>query len=255
MYGIFDLIDKIKRYFKFSRSELVSFVITVLCLTFIIGFNDKSDTTTIGAFWFYNMFVSLLVVGITVFVHIAGQRIIGLQNGYRVEYKMWWFGLILGIVIALVSRGNVWFILPGGIYLHHLAIHRLGYFRYGTNTLSLAMTALAGSIANILLATFVKTLEVWFGLPVSTSLFLNKLIIFNWVYALFTLLPIPPLDGALILFRSRLTFAFIFGCIAGYAILILFGIYSFLLALVIGTLFWLLYYLLFEQKAWDLSKL
>jgi len=255
MYGILDLIDKVKRYFKFSRDELVSIIITILCLTFIIGFNDGRETTALDSFWFYHLFISLIIVAITVFVHLGGQRIIGLHSGFRIEYKLWWYGLILGIIITLVTRGSVWILLPGGIFLHHLAVHRLGYFRYGTNTLAMAMTGLAGSVSNILLATIIKTLELWFGFPVSSSLFLSKLIIFNWIYALFNFIPIPPLDGALILFRSRLTFAFIFGTIAGYAVLILFGIFSFILALIIGGLFWLIFYLVFEKGAWDITKI
>jgi len=113
------------------------------------------------------------------------------------------------------------------------------------------MTALAGPLANILLATFLKTLEIWFNVPVSSVLLLDKLIVFSWVYAIWSLVPIPPLNGALILFKSRLMYAFIFGTIGGYAVLVMFGIYSFIFAFIIGAIFWLLFYILFERGAWS----
>lgn len=250
MYGPFDLVDKVKRYFWFSQEELKAILITVVALAFIIGFKDGRETAAIDAFWFYNLLICLLVVGITVFVHLAAQRIVGLDAGFRVEYKVWWYGLLIGVIMAFVTRGNIWVLLPGGIFLHHLAIHRLGYFRYGTNTLAMAMTALAGPVANILLATFIKTLQVWFGLPVTNVLLLDKLILFSWAFAIWTLLPIPPLNGALILFKSRLMYAFVFGTIAGYGALVLFGIFSFIFAFIIGAICWLLFYILFEKEAW-----
>jgi Zn-dependent protease len=255
MYGFYDLIDKIKRYIGFSGEEWKAVIITILAVTFMLGFNDGRPTSTIDSYWVYNLAICLLVVIITIMVHLIGQRIVGLHAGFRVEYKVWWYGLLLGIIITLVSRGNIWWvILPGGIYLHHMAIHRLGYFRYGTNTLAMAMAALAGSLANILLVTAIKTTEVWFGVPVSSIYFLDKLIIFGWVYAFVNLLPIPPLDGSIILFRSRSIFVALFATIGGYAILVLLGIYSFVLAAIIGAIAWIIFYVLFEKEAWDISK-
>ncbi|MFH1317183.1 MAG: hypothetical protein ABII01_06690 [Candidatus Woesearchaeota archaeon] len=253
MYGLIDLIDKVKRYFWFSFDEIKAVIITILALTFIVGFNDGRATSALDAYWAYNLAISFVVVVIVVMVHLTGQRIIGLHSGFRVEYKIWWYGIILGIVVALVTRGNIWLAIPGGIYMHHLAIHRLGYFRYGTNTLAMSMTGLAGSLANIILATMIWSLESIFGLPILSIPILDKLILFSWIYALLNLLPIPPLDGALVLFRSRLTYMFIFGSVLGYAIFLLFNIQSIILGLLVGGLVWLIYYLLFEKGAWDLK--
>lgn len=254
MYGTYDLWDKIKRYIWLTAEEWTAVIITILAVTFIIGFNDGRATTSIDSFWFYNLLICFAVVLITVLVHLIGQRIAGLHAGFRVEYKIWWYGLVIGIIVTLLTRGHLWIILPGGIYLHHMAQHRLGYFRYGTNTLAMAMAALAGSIANILFVTAIKTTEVWFGFPVSSNLFLSKLVLFGWIYALFNLIPIPPLDGATILFRSRSLFVLLFGTIAGYAILVLLGVFSFVIAFIIGIVCWLIFYVSFEKEAWDISK-
>jgi Zn-dependent protease len=80
---------------------------------------------------------------------------------------------------------------------------------------------------------------------------LNKLFIFNLAFAVWNLLPIPPLDGSKLFFHSRLTFAFIFGSVLGYTVLAGFGVYSWILGLIIGGIIWLLYYVSFEVGAWN----
>ena len=252
MYGYFDLADKIKRYFTLSRDELRAMIVVILAATFIISFKEwgPGDVFDFG-YGISRFIIFLIIAGITVFVHIAAQRIAGLHAGHRTEFRIWWFGIIFGLILVIITRGMFWLILPGGILLHHMATHRLGYFRYGTNTMTLAMVSLSGSLANIILATIIKTPEIWFGFPISQIYFLDRLVFFNWVYALFNLLPIPPLDGFNVLYYSRLTYAFIFGSVAGYFLLILAaGVFSFVYALLIGIAVWLLFMLIFEFDWW-----
>src|SRR3989344_563681 len=252
MYGYFDLWDKVKRYFRFTPLELRSILIVILIFTFITTFNKWGGETFDAQAGIQNLVLWGFIIAISVVLHISAQKIVGLHNGFRVEFSIWWYGLLLGIILAFVTKGALWLLLPGGITLYHMSTHRLGYFRYGTNYFAVAMAALAGALANILLATFIKTFEVWFGVPISDIELLNNLVFFNWMYALLSLLPFPPLDGWAVLFNSRLVYAFIFGSIAGYGALILLGIYSFVFALLIGGIIWLLFFLVFERGLWKL---
>ncbi len=251
MYGFYDLIDKIRRYFKFNTEEIKALVIAIIVIGFVISFREwgygDEFSASVGL---RNLFIGIILAALVVLIHETGHRVAGLWSGFRVEHQLWWFGIGIALVLAFMTRGNVWFLGLHAITLHHMAIHRLGYFRYGTNTLSIAMTSLAGPIANILVATLLWTLEVWFGVPITANTFLNKFILVSWIYAVTNLLPIPPLDGAGILFQSRLVYYFVFGSIAGYAILLLFNIHSFIFALLIGGLVWLIYYVSFERGAW-----
>ena len=252
MYGLFDLIDKIKRYFKFSKGEFKALVISTLILAFVVSFRDwgygSEFSVTIGI---KNLIIAIFMVGIAIFVHQAGQRISGLQMGFRVEYKMWWYGLLIGLIVAFVSRGKIWVLIPGGIFLHHMATHRLGFFRYGTNLASVGGIAFMGVAANILFATIIKFLQINLHLISLDSIFFNRLFLINWALAAYSLIPIPPLDGSRIFFASRLTLMFLFGCIGGYVMLILLlGIYSYIWALVIGVLVWFIYLTTFERKVW-----
>ena len=251
MHEHFDLIDKVKRYGSFSRNEIKGLVITIIAFAFIISFRKWGEGATFDfSYGLASLFLSLIIVAITVFTAQVGHRVLGLRHGYRIEFKPWYPGILIGLIMVFLSRGVIWLLLPGGVILHHMAVHRLGYFRYGTNTLGISMVSFAGPLANIILATIVKTPEIWFGIPLSQIPFFDQLVFFNWAYALFALLPIPPLPGSTILFHSRLTYSFIFGSVAGYFVLIIAGIYSFFYAVLIGAIFWLIYYSLFERRFW-----
>lgn len=252
LYGLFDLIDKTKKYFKFTKEEFKALVISTLVLAFIVSFRDwgvgSEFSFIIGL---KNLIIAIFMVAIALFVHNAGQKISGLQVGFRVEYKMWWYGLLIGLIFVFISRGSIWVLAPGGIFMHHMATHRLGFFRYGTNLTAVGGVAFMGAVANILFATILKFLQVNLHLIAVDNVFFNKLFLISWAIAAWSLVPIPPLDGSRVFFASRLLLMFLFGCIGGYVLLILlFGIYSYIWALVIGVVTWFIYLITFERKAW-----
>jgi len=252
MYGFNDLKDKIKRYFRFTQDEIKALIITIIVLSFIVGFNDKSEAFNFSH-WSTNLFLVFVIIVIAVMVHISAQKIIGLSLGYNIEYNIWWAGLIVGLVLSIVTsalfKGNfsLWLLIPGGIVIHHLASHRLGYFRYGINTVSMSIISIAGPLANIIIATLLWTLQLWFHLfPESYAL--QQFILINWIFAVCTLLPIPPLNGSKVFFQSRLVFVFAFAFILGYMFLLIFKIHSFIGAFLIALILWLIYWVKFEQN-------
>jgi Zn-dependent protease len=108
------------------------------------------------------------------------------------------------------------------------------------------LIALSGILANILLGTFLKQINIWFFANASATL--HTYFVFNLAFAAWNMLPIPPLDGSRIIFDSRLVYAFLFGSFVGYAILAWLQIYSFIFALIIGVLVWLTFYIRVERK-------
>jgi len=248
MGALTDLGSKIKKYYKFTPSELRGFIISILVLSFIISFKewgkDRFSLTT-GLF---NWFNAILIVTLVFIVYNGAQRIAGLSVGYNAEYKMWAIGLLIGLVFAFVSRGRIWILLPGGILIHHLAGHRLGHFRYGLNYFQHGMVAVAGTIALISLAALFKILNTVFY-----SSLLDKLIVFCIVFAIYDILPIPPLAGSRLFFGSRMVYAFMFCTIVVAGVLLLLDInvlMAILGSIAIGIICWLLYYIFFERKAW-----
>ena len=242
-------IDKIKRFFWPSKEEWKALIIMTLAFAFIFSFNEWGTDSFDLSMGLKNFSIAFIIAGISVFIHEAGHRIMALKFGFRAETKLWWYGIIIGIVLTIITGGKLVFLAAHGIFIHQLSTHRLGYFRYGPNILVFGLISLMGPLCNIFFATIIKTADVWFGAGLTNVPFFAKLFIFNWILAAWNLLPIPPLDGSRMLFYSRMWYAFIFGAIGSYVILVyLFGIYSYFIAIALGAIIWLIYYLTVERK-------
>ncbi len=249
MAEILDLMDKIKRYYKFTQSELRGLIIAILIIAFVFSYDDWGPGNTfVLSIGIYNFFNAILIVALSILVHDAGQRIWALAIGYRLEFKMWSFGLGTAIVAALLTKGSLPLVIPAGFMLHHLAGHRLGFFRYGINYFGQAMVALAGPLSTLMLIILLKVLSVFSPNPL-----IQKAIIFNVIYSITCLIPIPPLDGSKIYFGSRMLYAFALPAIAVATILMVISIPIFLalvLSFLVGIVLWLAYYISFERKVW-----
>lgn len=243
-------IDTVKRYFWFSKEELKSLAVVILVFAFIFSFREWGEETFNFSIGLKNFITALVIVAIGVFIHEAGQRLAALKVGFRTEVRVWWYGIIAALILCFISRGSIMFFAATGVWIHHMAIHRLGAFRYGPNVQAFGVIALMGPVANILAATLVKFLQVNLHLFPMNSILIDKFFLFSWLFAVLNLLPIPPLDGSRLLFYSRLTYAFVFGAIAGYLILYSLGVYSYVFALACGGLVWLLFYIFFEREWW-----
>ncbi len=251
MAEILDLADKIKKYYKFTEHELRGLVIAILVIAFIISFKEWGTASFDLAAGLYNLFNAILIVALSILVHDAGQRIWALAIGYRLEFKMWGFGLLIALIIAFLNNGKIpylWIVVPGGFMLHHLAGHRLGFFRYGINYFGQAMVALAGPLFTFMLIILLRVLNVFSSNPL-----LDKAIIFNVIYMIINLLPIPPLDGSKIYFGSRMLYAFTVPAMIVAIILIVVDVpilLSLIISFLIAIVLWLTYYISFERKAW-----
>lgn len=244
-------IATVKQYFRFNGEEIRAIVLSAVLLGLIIGFNDGRPQLILGL-WLRNYINSVLIIALVMIVHIGAQKLSALRVGLNVEFKTWTVGIVLGLVLMLVSRGRLWFLAPGGIIVYHMAGLRIGYFRYGLNYYVQGMIAFIGPLANLIIATILKNIQIYMSfLPINFVL-VERFFVISLIYACFSLLPIPPLDGALLFFASRMTYMFIFGGFLGYTVFVyFFGIYSYLLALVVAVVIWVLFYIVFERGAWS----
>ncbi len=239
-------LDKLNRYFWFSKEELLNFIIVVIGLSIIYSWTGWGAQTFSATAGFSNLTKAIILVGITVFVHHTGQRMTALSLGFKAENRIWWYGIIAGLLLVMISNGKIVFLAATGTTIYLLPAHRLGAFRYGPNITSISKICLAGPLLNIFFSALVKSIE-WAGM-ISPTLG-NQLFTLNIAYAAWNLLPIPPLDGAKVYYNSRLTYVFLFGTITAYVLMVYFlSIYSYIIALLIGAIVWLLYYIIFESK-------
>jgi Zn-dependent protease len=248
--GLNNFRDKLNKYFSFTRKEVSGIVVASIIFGFIVsyrdwGYGDEWELFVGLKNWINGSLISLLAI----LVHEAGHKFVGVMRGYKVETSIWWTGLFIALIVCFISRGHVWFFVLSAITLHHLSIQRLGKYRYGIRPIDLGMIALSGSLANIFLATFLQTLVLWFpSLPLNAAL-VHKAFIINWAVAAFNILPIPPLDGIHLFFYSRLFYVSIAAFMIGYGLLVFAGIYSWIFALVIMGVVWLIFYDKFERGA------
>ena len=249
MGQVVDLQYKVKKYFSFTPAEIRGLIIAIIVVAFIISFKDWGDGDAVDvALGLFNFFNALLLSTLAILVHVSAQRLWSLATGYRLEWRMWGFGLLFSLIIVFVTNGNIWLILPGGILIHHMGGHRFGWFRYDVNYWAFALIAVAGPLASITLAVFFKAIGAFVG----TAL-IEKAIILNVAYALFSLLPIPPLDGSRTMYGSRLLYAFSVSGITATGILLFLPIGVLpviLLSILIAIVMWFLYYYYFESKWW-----
>lgn len=246
-----NLIDKIKRYFGFNKAEVQALLITILILGFVVGFDDGRQQFSTAA-WFFNFFNSILIVALALLVQQSLLRIACLNSGYRPEYKMFFYGLLFCLVLSLVSRGKLIFLLPGFFVVRMLEGHRIGKFRYGIKQVTMGWISLLGPMSNMFLAIFFKALTY---IPLlSTNTIIEKAITVNMLFAIYTMLPIPYSVGLYVFAWSRLGLAYTFSSFVGLSLMIYLKINLLVIILVaalIGGIGWLLFYIFFEQSAWE----
>jgi hypothetical protein len=248
MGDVLDTTDKIKKYYKFTKHEIKGMIISILILAFVISFRDWGATSFNPFVGTFNLFNSILIVTLSFLVHDTGQRLLGLIIGYKIEYKMFTYGLAAALIIAFATNGRFWLLVPGSFLIHHMPGHRLGYFRYGINYFGQAMVAFAGPLFTLILIIILKILNV-----AAPSILIEKAILFNVIYLITSMIPIPPLDGSRIYWGSRMLYMFVTPAIIAATILLIVDIpvfFSLLLSLLIGISLWIVYYMSFERKVW-----
>lgn len=240
-----DLSYTIKEHFTFTPEELRALVIGVLLTAFMFSFDNWGAATFNIGEGLRNLINAALIATLAFLVHQSAQRIVALAVGFKIEYRIWMYGLIIGLALTIVSRGKLWLFAPGGIIAYHLVGHRIGSFRYGLNYWPLGMIGLVGPLSNLALALLFKLLL----LLAPANVLLKEALVFNIWFAIFTILPIPPLDGSHSFFASRLMYMFMLGAVIGLSIaLYFFGIFvSVIVGLLLGVACWLSYFWYFEK--------
>ncbi len=241
---IANLRDKLRRYFWFSPVETRNFLVAVFVISFVYSFDKWGVAYFDAAAGMKNWLIGFILFGAILFVHHAGQRIAAIHFGFQPEHLVWWYGLVLSLLLALLSNGVIKIYAVTGLTIHMLPVHRLWRFRYGPNVQAFANITALGLVANICAAALLKTLSLIVPLP---QAFIDEWFVQNLIFVAWNLLPIPPLDGSRIIYGSRLFYVFVFGTFLGYLSLALIGIYSFVLALVAGGVAWFLFYYFVER--------
>jgi len=234
-------IDRIKRYFALSKTEWKSFFLLTVIWALMLSFTKWGETSFDAALGFRNLLLAVIIVGVSVFVHHAAQRLMGLSYGYRIEHRIWWAGLLGGLLALLLSNGRILIFAASTMHAHFMPIHRLGAFRYGPSTRQIGASAFTGPIVSVIFGFLMYA--------ISPTVFAD-LLRFNLLFAVYSMIPIPPLDGILVFIGSNspqgggFAYKFLICALIGYfLVFFLTGIgflWSIPLAVIIGLVGWAL---------------
>ncbi len=213
-FGFFNWMSKLKRYAPFTRKELGWLGVGILIMMFIVGFDDGRPEFNFASYS-ANMLLGLVAVVVAVFVHESAHRIVAPNLGYKLEFKPFFFGLLGGLIISFMSYGKVIFLAYGSFYLNIMEKHRLGYFRHYLGYFDNGKVAIAGPLANLVAAMIFKSMLF---LP---DALVEKLVFVNVLFAITNMLPIPPLDGAHVMYATRTLYPFAMALVVGAAALLL----------------------------------
>ncbi len=240
MVHILELIDRVKKDFRFSRQEVLGLGVAILVTGFIFSFQNWG----VGKFnllvGLRNFLITTLAALLVFLAHVGPQKIYSLAEGYKAEFKTWWVGISIALVFGFISNGNLTLILPGAMFMSFMVRQRIGEFRYGYNLGQQTMTAFWGIYGVIILATLFRIGTYYFP----TVLFFEKGLMICLVLAICALLPVPGLNGLNLFFGSRTIYLFSIVMVVCVSLLFWLGGGIGLLIVLIGQIIGDGYYLL-----------
>lgn len=190
----------LKKYGNPNGKEWKRFIITILVLMFIIGFNDRSGKT-IGPDYFLNMILVLIILVFSIIISNLVSRYHTSWTGYKSEYSFSINGLLIGLMLAFVSNGYFWYLAPGYHIINMNETGRLGHFRYGLRMKDWARTAASGSMTYFLLALIAF-------ISAQGNPFIDLFVKINIALGFYSLLPFPENNGLNIFFGERTLYFF-----------------------------------------------
>ena len=266
MYGFW---YSVKENYSFSKQELAELFWTSLAFAFmitvhytnlfsIVGTGNLRITYSGDVLMFF--ILSLVVIPLVMYLHVALQKLVGIKLGYKVKYTYLLNGILIGLFLCIITIpvGKIpllsIFILPGAVTLEHIPKLRLGKFRYGTNAKDIARVSLAGPLAHILISTILGI--IYFTTNKNPIIF--NLIIANLLLMIYSMLPVPKIDaptkidsasdGLGLFFYSRKVYILCVLVVIFYSVLIwTANLFSFFLALFLALITSMIYFTVVKQ--------
>jgi hypothetical protein len=199
MVSFKELVVRTKQHFRFSKQELQGIAAGILITGFIFSFRYWGMEEFDLSHGLKNLFLTIIAAGIGFFGHIAPQKLYALSCGYRIEFKTWWAGILIALVLAFISLGNFTLVLAGGAAISFVVRQRLGEFRYGYSMEEQAIVGLWGVLGSLIIAALFRV----FSLFLPEVLFFERGMMISLIFAICSVLPLPKLEGLSIFFGSR----------------------------------------------------
>jgi hypothetical protein len=228
-----ETVERVKEFYNFDKQEVFGLLVVTLILGFVFSFRNWGEDQFNLIFGLKNLFLAIIVAGISLWFKISCQKVYGLSSGQSGTFKVWWNGLVIMLVIAFITRGWVPLALVGGMISSFMVKQRLGEFRYGFSTWVMGISA-AWSIWGSLIMAILFAIGLYFF---PQSFFFDVGLKMNLIIALCSWLPLPQQDGLSLFFGSKgLWMLAILAILAAFVLLLTKTTIGLIIAIVVGTI-------------------
>ncbi len=194
-----ETIERTKEFYKFDQQEIFGLLVVTLVMGFIFSFRNWGEEQFNLIFGLKNLFLAIIVAGISLWFKISCQKVYGLTSGQSNTFKVWWNGIIIMLVLVFITRGWLPLALVGGMVSSFMVKQRLGEFRYGFSTWVMGISAAWAIWGSLIMAIFFAIGGYFFP----QSFFFDIGLKMNLMIAFCSWLPLPQQDGLSLFFGSK----------------------------------------------------
>jgi len=163
----------------FSKTEIKDLLISVLVVSLIFS-SLKFDTILETIFIVFMVFIT----------HELAHKFVAQHYGCFAQYKIWYFGILLGLITALIPGGIV-FVAPGAVHISPFGRKKFAFRIVHLTRKDYGIISLSGPLTNVIIG--VSFLLMSFFYPLSIFYSISRI---SFFLAFFNLIPFPPLDGS-----------------------------------------------------------
>jgi len=173
-----------KSIFYFSPQEKKDLIISWGTLSIAFALLISPSLLGINDFLF-GLAIAIVAVGTGFIFHELAHREMAKHYCFHSEFRAWYPGLALALILAVITMGQFTFAAPGATYFYATNVSRKQN----------GIISAAGPIVNILLGLALMLLGIGATDALLKTILTSSAMINFW-FALFNLIPIYPLDGS-----------------------------------------------------------
>ena len=229
---------KFGRHLRFRVDELRDALVVSVVFAVIVslGYQSTGDLVTRSEWMSYLLvilFFSLVMMG----VYIFSQKAVGIMLGYDVKFQIWYLGLLVGVMFGFLSKGAIYLLIPGAVFVKTIPSLRIGKYFSGYTFREDAWIHFLGLAFLLVFAMALKPFA-------AASPIFGTFIAMCIAVALFGMLPLPYLAGGKILFSSKFLYLFSVGYLIVFSAMLLYStvLLTLFTSVVGGLLFMLCYH-------------
>lgn len=167
----------------FTNEEIRDIVVSIVVVSLIFtAFIQELRSFT-------GFIISAIIVFFSFFLHEMGHKFAARRLGCVATYKIWPIGLLIGLIsifFGIIGAGMV-FVAVGAVEIMPYSFGRWGFKVVKLTQRDFGLISLAGVGLNVVFAVFFKLFP---------GMIFETLSYFNGLFAVFNLIPFPPLDGS-----------------------------------------------------------